>query len=74
MEAGRCVICRRDNREKTEVALEELEETVGRLMDTIQKEMLESSFRPRQTYTPETFRCHPPSPGSPFSACPGAHI
>lgn len=41
MEAGKCVICRRDTREKIEVPLENLETEVGRLMETIQKEMLE---------------------------------
>lgn len=51
MEAGRCVICRRDTREKTEVALEELEETVGRLMETIQQEMLERARKHMENHT-----------------------
>lgn len=53
IEAGKCVICRRDTREKLEVALEELEEKVGELMVTIQKEMLERAriHRDGHTYT-----------------------
>ncbi len=37
--AGRCVLVRRDTREKTECALEELEGAVTVLLDTIQREM-----------------------------------
>ncbi len=61
MEAGKCVICRRDTREKIEVALENLEEKVGEILETIQKEMLERArnHRDAHTYTAadmETFR------------------
>ena len=39
IEAGKCVIVRRDTREKLEVTFERLEETVTELLETIQKEM-----------------------------------
>ena len=51
IEAGKCVICRRDTREKIEVSLEELEAKVGGLMETIQKEMLERARTHRETHT-----------------------
>lgn len=53
LEAGKCVICRRDTREKLEVSLEELEARVGELLETIQKEMLERARKHRDanTYT-----------------------
>ena len=51
IEAGKCVICRRDTREKIEVALEELETEVGRLMETIQKEMLERARKHMEEHT-----------------------
>lgn len=51
IEAGRCVICRRDTREKMEVALEDLESKVGELMETIQREMLERARKHRDEHT-----------------------
>ena len=51
IEAGKCVICRRDTREKIEVALTELEAKVGELMETIQKEMLERARAHRDAHT-----------------------
>ena len=51
IEAGKCVICRRDTREKIEVALTELEAKVGELMETIQKEMLERARVHRDAHT-----------------------
>ena len=53
IEAGKCVICRRDTREKLEVSLEELEAKAGELLETIQKEMLERAraHREKNTYT-----------------------
>ena len=39
IEAGKCVICRRDTREKTEVALEDLETKAAEILETMQKEM-----------------------------------
>ena len=51
IEAGKCVICRRDTREKIEVALEDLEAKVGELLDTMQKEMLERARAHREEHT-----------------------
>ena len=51
IEAGKCVICRRDTREKIEVALTDLEAKVGELMETIQKEMLERARVHRDAHT-----------------------
>ena len=51
IEAGKCVICRRDTREKIEVALTDLEAKVGELMETIQKEMLERARAHREAHT-----------------------
>ena len=51
IEAGKCVICRRDTREKIEVALSELEAKVGDLLETIQSEMLERARAHRDTHT-----------------------
>ena len=50
--AGRCVICRRDTREKLEVPLEELEEKAGEILETMQREMLERArvHRDANTY------------------------
>ena len=43
IEAGHAVIMRRDTLEKSTVSLESLAETVTKLLDTIQKDMLEAS-------------------------------
>ena len=51
IEAGKCVVCRRDTREKIEVALDELEGKVSELLDTIQKEMLERARTHRDAHT-----------------------
>ncbi len=51
IEAGKCVICRRDTREKLEVALEELEAKAGELMETIQRQMLERARAHRDNNT-----------------------
>ncbi|MGN1204974.1 MAG: His/Gly/Thr/Pro-type tRNA ligase C-terminal domain-containing protein, partial [Lachnospiraceae bacterium] len=51
LEAGKCILCRRDTREKTEVALDEVEEQAARLLDTIQKDMLERARKHRDTHT-----------------------
>ena len=40
LEEGKCVLVRRDTREKIECSLDELEEKVSALLDTIQKDML----------------------------------
>ena len=41
IEAGKCVVVRRDTREKIEVALEDLEQKIPEILETIQKEMFE---------------------------------
>ncbi|MCR5234471.1 MAG: proline--tRNA ligase [Lachnospiraceae bacterium] len=51
IEAGKCVICRRDTREKTEVSLEELENKVKELLDKMQIEMLERAREHREKHT-----------------------
>ncbi|MBO4290657.1 MAG: proline--tRNA ligase [Lachnospiraceae bacterium] len=51
IEVGKCVICRRDTREKIEVALSDLEAKVEELMDTIQREMLERARTHRDHHT-----------------------
>ena len=51
IEAGKCVICRRDTREKIEVALDELESKVGEVLDTMQKDMLERARAHREEHT-----------------------
>ena len=51
IEAGRCVICRRDTGEKTEAALEELEKTAGGILETMQREMLERARAHRDAHT-----------------------
>ncbi len=56
IEAGKCVICRRDTREKIEVDLDALETEVPAILDRIQKEMLERArtHRDAHTYTAAT--------------------
>lgn len=51
IEAGKCVICRRDTREKLEVALDELESKVEDILETIQKDMLERARAHRDAHT-----------------------
>ena len=51
MEAGKCVLVRRDTGEKQECALDGLEEKVGELLETIQKEMLERARAHRDAHT-----------------------
>ena len=51
IEAGKCMIARRDTGEKLEVALEQLEETVTQLLERIQKEMLERARVHRDEHT-----------------------
>ena len=56
IEAGKAVLARRDTGEKTECAIEALPETIEKLLDTIQKDMLEKARarRDSQTYTAKT--------------------
>lgn len=51
IEAGKCVLVRRDTREKTECALEDLETKAAELLDTIQVEMLERARAHRDSHT-----------------------
>ena len=45
------MICRRDTREKTEVALEDLETKAAEILETMQKEMLERARAHRDSHT-----------------------
>ena len=51
MEAGKCVLVRRDTREKIECALDGLEEKVEKLLEAMQKEMLERARAHRDAHT-----------------------
>ena len=51
IEAGKCVICRRDTREKTEVSFGELAEKVRELLERMQTEMLERARAHRDAHT-----------------------
>lgn len=51
IEAGKCVICRRDTGEKTEVPLDELEVKAGEILDKMQVEMLERARAHREKHT-----------------------
>ena len=51
IEAGKCVVCRRDTREKIEVSLNELEVKVEEILNTMQTEMLERARNHREDHT-----------------------
>ena len=51
IEAGRCVICRRDTREKIETPLGALSEKLSEVLETMQKEMLERARKHRDAHT-----------------------
>ena len=51
MEAGQAVVVRRDTGEKLTVAFEKLSETVGQLLEAIQKDMLERARTHRDAHT-----------------------
>jgi len=51
IQANQVIVVRRDTREKTVVALEELESRIGELLDTMQKEMLERARAHRDAHT-----------------------
>ncbi len=55
IEANKCVICRRDTREKIEVSLDDLETKAGEILERMQTEMLERAraHRDSHTYTAE---------------------
>ncbi len=50
IEAGRCVIVRRDTREKIEVALSDVETRIPEILETIQKEMFERAKKHRDSH------------------------
>jgi prolyl-tRNA synthetase len=50
IEAGKCVVVRRDTREKLEVALDEIESRVPELLETIQKDMFERARAHRDAH------------------------
>jgi prolyl-tRNA synthetase len=56
IEAGKAVLARRDTGEKTECAIADLADTIEKLLDTIQKDMLKRARERRdsQTYTATT--------------------
>ena len=51
IEATKCVICRRDTREKIEVSLDELEAKAAEILDKMQVEMLERARAHRDSHT-----------------------
>ncbi len=51
IEANKCVLVRRDTSEKIEISLDELEDTVEKLLDTIQKDMFERAKEHRDSHT-----------------------
>lgn len=51
IEAGKCMLARRDTGEKIECALDEVEAKVGELLETIQKDMLERARAHREAHT-----------------------
>lgn len=57
IEAGKCVVVRRDNGEKTDVPFTELKEKVGEILAQMQKDMLERARQRRdsQTYTAKNY-------------------
>ena len=57
IEANKCVLVRRDTREKIEVSLDDLETEVAKLLETMQIEMLERAraHREAHTYTATNF-------------------
>ncbi len=51
IEAGKCIICRRDTREKIEVSLTQLADKAAEILETMQKEMLERARAHREAHT-----------------------
>ncbi|MCD8380453.1 MAG: proline--tRNA ligase [Lachnospiraceae bacterium] len=51
IEAGKCVVCRRDTFEKIDVPFEELEEKVGEILNAMQHDMLEKARVHRDNHT-----------------------
>lgn len=57
IEEGKCVLCRRDTREKIEISLDDVEAQVEKLLETIHSDMLERARKHRDahTYTAKDF-------------------
>ncbi len=53
IEANKCVICRRDTKEKIEISLDALESEVEKILETIQSDMLERARKHRDEHTYE---------------------
>lgn len=53
IEAGKCIVVRRDNGEKIEVALDSLEEKIDEILTAMQKDMLERARTHREEHTYE---------------------
>lgn len=51
LEAGKCVLCRRDTREKIEVSLDEVGDKIGSLLETIHHDMYERAKAHRDSHT-----------------------
>ncbi len=51
IEAGKCVICRRDTREKIEASLDDIENAVKDVLEKMQSEMLERAREHREKHT-----------------------
>ncbi len=51
IEAGSCILVRRDDRQKLTVALDDLEDKVLELLDTIQKDMYNKALAHRESHT-----------------------
>ena len=51
IEAGKCVVVRRDNKEKIDVAFTELEEKIGEILEKMQSDMLEAARARRDSQT-----------------------
>ena len=50
IEAGSCVVVRRDTREKIKVSLDELETEIPKLLETMQKDMYERALAHRDSH------------------------
>ena len=53
IEAGKCVICRRDTREKIEVSLDDLEKKIEEVLVTMQQEMFDRAKKHLEEHTYE---------------------
>ena len=51
IEAGSCILVRRDDRQKLTVSLDELEDKVAELLDTIQNDMYNKALAHRESHT-----------------------